>query len=124
MLLVRQHDRLLLQKRPPTGIWAGMWSLPEIDSTLGGNVVPDGDGLSRRLATAGAISSCVYPFSLAHHAVAGVRGAVLKAAAGLAVADTPPKHCGRHSGAGAQDIAGLRTDIADSINSITDSLFV
>ena len=34
MLLVRQHDRLLLQKRPPTGIWAGLWSLPEIDSTL------------------------------------------------------------------------------------------
>lgn len=34
MLLISDGQRLLLQKRPPTGIWAGMWSFPEIDSTL------------------------------------------------------------------------------------------
>ncbi len=34
MLLLRQQDRLLLQKRPATGIWAGLWSFPEVDTTL------------------------------------------------------------------------------------------
>lgn len=30
MLLVRSADgRILLQRRPPTGVWAGLWSLPE-----------------------------------------------------------------------------------------------
>lgn len=32
MLLLQDHnDRLLLEKRPPTGIWGGLWSLPEFD---------------------------------------------------------------------------------------------
>lgn len=38
MLLLRRQDRLLLQKRPPTGIWAGLWSFPEIDTTLEADV--------------------------------------------------------------------------------------
>lgn len=29
MLLLRQHGCVLLTKRPPTGIWGGLWSLPE-----------------------------------------------------------------------------------------------
>ncbi len=30
MLLIRDsHNRVLLQRRPPTGIWASLWSLPE-----------------------------------------------------------------------------------------------
>lgn len=30
MLLIANHDgELLLEKRPPTGIWGGLWSLPE-----------------------------------------------------------------------------------------------
>ncbi|AOY01663.1 A/G-specific adenine glycosylase [Jeongeupia sp. USM3] len=36
MLLIRDDKgRLLLQKRPPTGIWGGLWSLPETADTLG-----------------------------------------------------------------------------------------
>lgn len=32
MLILRDgYDRLLLEKRPPTGIWGGLWSLPEFD---------------------------------------------------------------------------------------------
>jgi A/G-specific adenine glycosylase len=32
MLLVMDHaGRVLLQRRPPTGIWAALWSLPEFD---------------------------------------------------------------------------------------------
>jgi A/G-specific adenine glycosylase len=34
MLIVRDaHDRVLLERRPPTGVWARLWSLPEIDAT-------------------------------------------------------------------------------------------
>lgn len=29
LLLQDHHQRLLLEKRPPTGIWGGLWSLPE-----------------------------------------------------------------------------------------------
>ena len=30
MLIVRdEHSRVLLERRPPTGIWARLWSLPE-----------------------------------------------------------------------------------------------
>jgi A/G-specific adenine glycosylase len=32
-LLLSNHDQqLFLEKRPPTGIWGGLWSLPEFDS--------------------------------------------------------------------------------------------
>lgn len=34
MLALRDHEqRLLLQRRPPIGIWGGLWSLPEVEST-------------------------------------------------------------------------------------------
>jgi A/G-specific adenine glycosylase len=31
MLLHRCDDRILLWRRPPSGIWGGLWSLPEVD---------------------------------------------------------------------------------------------
>ncbi|KPC53303.1 A/G-specific adenine glycosylase [Amantichitinum ursilacus] len=35
MLLLRGDDgRLLLEQRPPSGIWGGLWSLPEVATTL------------------------------------------------------------------------------------------
>ncbi|MFC4819189.1 A/G-specific adenine glycosylase [Dokdonella ginsengisoli] len=41
MLIVRDAQRrTLLERRPPTGVWAGLWSLPETD---------DAAGASRRL---------------------------------------------------------------------------
>ncbi|HEY8117812.1 MAG TPA: A/G-specific adenine glycosylase [Methylophilaceae bacterium] len=30
MLVLKQFDEVLLEKRPPSGIWGGLWSLPEI----------------------------------------------------------------------------------------------
>ncbi|MGQ5525488.1 A/G-specific adenine glycosylase [Chitinimonas sp. PSY-7] len=33
MLLIQHEGKLLLEKRPPTGIWGGLWSLPQADST-------------------------------------------------------------------------------------------
>ncbi len=32
LLLQDSNQQILLQKRPPTGIWGGLWSLPEFDS--------------------------------------------------------------------------------------------
>jgi A/G-specific adenine glycosylase len=32
LLAIDAHGRVLLQRRPPTGIWAALWSLPEADS--------------------------------------------------------------------------------------------
>ena len=30
VLLIERHGEVLLERRPPTGIWAGLWSLPEV----------------------------------------------------------------------------------------------
>ena len=30
MLLLLQHESVLVERRPPTGIWGGLWSLPEL----------------------------------------------------------------------------------------------
>jgi A/G-specific adenine glycosylase len=35
MLLHRYRDRILLYRRPPTGIWGGLWSLPEVVDSEG-----------------------------------------------------------------------------------------
>ncbi len=32
LVLQDRHQRVLLQKRPPAGIWGGLWSLPEAES--------------------------------------------------------------------------------------------
>ena len=34
LLLIAQEGRILLERRPPTGIWGGLWSLPEAPDTL------------------------------------------------------------------------------------------
>ncbi len=32
LMLKNEQDQVLLEKRPPTGIWGGLWSLPEFES--------------------------------------------------------------------------------------------
>ena len=32
VLLIERHGEVLLERRPATGIWAGLWSLPEVDT--------------------------------------------------------------------------------------------
>ncbi len=32
MLILRRGDEILLEKRPPTGIWGGLWSFPEVEN--------------------------------------------------------------------------------------------
>jgi len=34
MLLHRHKEQVLLIRRPPTGIWGGLWSLPEVESEI------------------------------------------------------------------------------------------
>ena len=66
MLIVRDADsRVLLERRPPTGVWASLWSLPEID---------DSDDATTRLRerygvrsdTGVALDSFVHTFSHYH----------------------------------------------------------
>jgi A/G-specific adenine glycosylase len=33
MLLLLDNDQILLEKRPPSGIWGGLWSLPEMEQS-------------------------------------------------------------------------------------------
>jgi A/G-specific adenine glycosylase len=32
MLLLSRGDEILMERRPPAGIWGGLWCLPELDS--------------------------------------------------------------------------------------------
>ena len=32
LMVVNQHGEVLLEKRPPAGIWGGLWSFPEISA--------------------------------------------------------------------------------------------
>ncbi|MCL6269664.1 A/G-specific adenine glycosylase [Sansalvadorimonas sp. 2012CJ34-2] len=32
LMIINQHGEVLLEKRPPAGIWGGLWSFPEIDA--------------------------------------------------------------------------------------------
>jgi len=34
MLLLLQGDEVMLERRPPSGIWGGLWSLPEVESGI------------------------------------------------------------------------------------------
>ena len=38
MLILRQDDNVMLEKRPPSGIWGGLWSFPEHESSDDSNV--------------------------------------------------------------------------------------
>jgi len=52
MLIHRYHGQILLYRRPPTGIWGGLWSLPEVEG-----VDEIGDWQDRVLSTRQKINS-------------------------------------------------------------------
>lgn len=33
MIIIKHHDEILLVKRPQSGIWGGLWSLPQHENT-------------------------------------------------------------------------------------------
>lgn len=42
MLILEDHQgRILLERRPPSGIWGGLWSLPELDPAYNAEELPD-----------------------------------------------------------------------------------
>lgn len=42
MVILEDHQgRILLERRPPSGIWGGLWSLPELDPAYGPEELPD-----------------------------------------------------------------------------------
>ncbi|MGM0774516.1 MAG: A/G-specific adenine glycosylase [Pseudomonadota bacterium] len=41
VILEDQQGRILLERRPPSGIWGGLWSLPELDPAYGPEELPD-----------------------------------------------------------------------------------
>ncbi|GGY80621.1 A/G-specific adenine glycosylase [Marinobacter zhanjiangensis] len=42
MVILEDHDgRILLERRPPSGIWGGLWSLPELDPAFGPDELQD-----------------------------------------------------------------------------------
>ncbi|MDL0431547.1 A/G-specific adenine glycosylase [Marinobacter sp. TBZ242] len=42
MVILQDHDgRILLERRPPSGIWGGLWSLPELDPAYGPDELPE-----------------------------------------------------------------------------------
>ena len=43
LIAVDDHGRVLLRRRPPTGIWGGLWSLPELAPMRDVQVPEDGD---------------------------------------------------------------------------------
>jgi A/G-specific adenine glycosylase len=49
LILKDEQDRVLLEKRPPAGIWGGLWCLPEGDSI---NTISVGLGISCTVTTA------------------------------------------------------------------------
>jgi A/G-specific adenine glycosylase len=57
MLVVVSRGEVLLQKRPSTGIWGGLWSLPEVDA--GAEPIA---ALARALGLAAASSEALPPF--------------------------------------------------------------
>ena len=60
MLLLLDGDEILLQKRPPSGIWGGLWSLPEIDV--------DADPLSLTHTRFGVEAELLPPLPVMRHA--------------------------------------------------------
>jgi A/G-specific adenine glycosylase len=66
MLIVRDADgRVLLERRPPTGVWARLWSLPEVDDVAAAApFLRERHGLN--VASPNALPSFVHTFSHYH----------------------------------------------------------
>lgn len=61
MLIVRDaHGRVLLERRPPTGVWARLWSLPEIDA--GADADTAHELLKRRYAVRAEVTATLQSF--------------------------------------------------------------
>ncbi|MCC6713684.1 MAG: A/G-specific adenine glycosylase [Gammaproteobacteria bacterium] len=55
LIVRRGSGHILLEARPPTGIWGGLWSLPEIDTHAGADSWCEAHGLRVRRSTSWAV---------------------------------------------------------------------
>lgn len=74
-LLLRAADAVLLERRAPSGLWGGLWSLPELSAPLRAipgappAPVPDARGVAAWIAARfGAVSEAQAPFAEVRHA--------------------------------------------------------
>ena len=56
MLVVQHGDKVMLEKRPSTGIWGGLWSFPEVAQLVDATAIND-DDLAEQLRLRFAIST-------------------------------------------------------------------
>ncbi|WP_244814504.1 A/G-specific adenine glycosylase [Caballeronia sp. Lep1P3] len=64
MLVLQDGDSVLLEKRPPTGIWGGLWSLPEASDEAALAAVAHGFGGDEHLQRLAAFSHTFTHFKL------------------------------------------------------------
>ncbi|MEW9897005.1 A/G-specific adenine glycosylase [Chitinivorax sp. PXF-14] len=82
MLLAWDGDRLLLTRRPPSGIWGGLWCLPEVASTLDAETFCTQHGLTLLADQAAADFEHVFThfrLTITPHALQVARGTALAA---------------------------------------------
>lgn len=100
MLVIRRGDEVLVEKRPPSGIWGGLWSLPQLASASGDAGTGGGaDGCGALLARFGLVECArrdLAPFEHAFtHFRLRVRPLLLDASAGRGRAAAEPEAAGR-----------------------------
>jgi A/G-specific adenine glycosylase len=64
MLVLKDGDSVLLEKRPPTGIWGGLWSLPEAPDEAALVQIAHGHGGDERLQRLASFSHTFTHFKL------------------------------------------------------------
>nr|WP_226809791.1 A/G-specific adenine glycosylase [Candidatus Vallotia lariciata] len=61
LLVLRSADRVLLEKRPPAGIWGGLWSLPEADDV--NRLTKQAEQLSGQAVVLAPLASLIHSFT-------------------------------------------------------------
>ena len=68
MLILEDHEgRVLLQRRPPSGIWGGLWSLPELDPAYNLEELADACADTFGLTCSEAIAQAGFRHTFSHY---------------------------------------------------------
>ncbi|MDX1755490.1 MAG: A/G-specific adenine glycosylase [Marinobacter sp.] len=86
LILEDRQGRVLLQKRPPSGIWGGLWSLPELDPAYTAEELPDACEQALGLSCGEPELQAGFRHTFSHYHL-HIQPARLIAASGTAIAD-------------------------------------